>query len=264
MTISALDAEAAARLVTLGLRPKQLPMRDAVYAELVRRFREDDEFKDVVHAVAAGMGLLVLDVDPRTGTVLAATDDSVFEMRMEDYSRRAFTGERQGVQKVLHGLIHLAVAALAFPRPDDLAEDTYVGRVSVEQIDGVLREACRMLDERARAAEENQDPLDDAPELERAWRAYMRRPEVVATKDNRLTADSTRGMITKALKFLAEQGFLTFVNGEQGGTYRTTPRYQIQVRELAAERAFNDLLDLGVVSITDSTGSLHTMSTESI
>lgn len=256
---SAANVEEAARLVTLGLRPKLLPSRDTVYAELVRRFQEDDEFKELVYAVAAGMGLLVLDVTPLTGTVLAASDESVFEIRMDEYSRRAFTGDRQGVQKVLHGIIHLAVAALAFPRPDDLAEGTYVGRVSVEQIDSVVREACRMLEERARAAEENQDPLDDARELERAWRAYMRRPETALTKDNRLNPSTTRGMITKALKFLADQGFLVQTSGEQGGTYRTTPRYQIQVRELAAERAFAELLELGVVSVAGPAGSLRTL-----
>ena len=51
--LSPADAEAAARLVTLGLRPKQLPARDADYAELVRRYGADDDFKGMVNAVAA-------------------------------------------------------------------------------------------------------------------------------------------------------------------------------------------------------------------
>jgi hypothetical protein len=258
------DAEAAARLVTLGLRPKQLPARDAVYAELVRRYGADDDFKGMVNAVAAGMGLLVLAVTMRTGAVLAATEESVFEIKMDEYSRRAALRERRDVDKVLHGLIHLAVAALAFPRPDDLANDTYVGRISVEQVDGVVREASRMLDERARDAEQNQDPLEDAPELERAWRAYARRSAVAVTKDNRLAPDSTRGMVTKAMRFLTDQGLLQTAGDEQGGTYRTTARYQVQVRELAAERAFDELLDLGVVSVKDGSGSLHTLSDQMV
>jgi hypothetical protein len=258
------DAEAAARLVTLGLRPKQLPARDADYAELVRRYGADDDFKGMVNAVAAGMGLLVLAVSMRTGAVLAATEDSIFEIKMDEYSRRAALRERRDVDKVLHGLIHLAVAALAFPRPDDLANDTYVGRVSVEQVDGVVREASRLLDERARNAERNQDPLEDAPELERAWRAYARRSAVAVTKDNRLAPDSTRGMVTKAMRFLTDQGFLQAAGDEQGGTYRTTPRYQVQVRELAAERAFDELLDLGVISVKDGSGSLHALSDQMV
>jgi len=37
------EAEAAARLVALGMRPKQLPARDAVYADLVGRCGRSDQ-----------------------------------------------------------------------------------------------------------------------------------------------------------------------------------------------------------------------------
>jgi len=260
MTTARSDAESAARLVALGMRPKQLPARDVVYAELVTRYRQDDDFKGIVNAIAAGLGMVVLAVTRQSGMVLAAQEDSVFEIRMDEYARRTAIGGRRGAEKVIHGVIHMAVAAIGFPRPDDLANDTYIGRVSVEQVDAMVREACRMLEERAKAAEANNDPLEDAPELERAWRAYARRPAAAITKDGRLAADTTRGMTAKAMRFLAEQGFLVQVNADQSGTYRTTPRYQVQVRELAAVRAFDELLDLGVVAVTGSGGSLHTAS----
>jgi hypothetical protein len=251
--VTVTDTADAARLVALGMRPKLLPSRDLVYADLVRRHQADETFADLVTAVADGLGLVVLAVSAQTGVVLAATEESPFAVRMDDYARR--TAVRDRSERVLHGLIHLAVAALAYPRPDDLANDTYIGRVSVEQVDGVVREACRMLEEKARTAEENSDPLADAPELERVWRVYARRP--TATKDGRLAPDTTRSMINKGLKFLAEQGFLVPVSAEGGGTYRSTPRYQVQVRELAADAALSELLDLGVISVTDPTGSLH-------
>ncbi|WAL63066.1 hypothetical protein ORV05_18680 [Amycolatopsis cynarae] len=255
--VSTGDGESAARLIAFGLRPKQLPSRDVVYADLVRRYREDSAFKQMTHSVAAGLGLLVLDVNAQAGAVLAATDESVFEIRMDTYARQSKIRERRETEKVLHGLVHLATAALAYPRPDDLANDTYVGRVSVEQVDGVVREACRILDERASKAERNNDPLSDAPELEQAWRAYARRPAVAATKDGRLASDTTRGMVSRALRFLAEQGFLVQAGTEQGGTYRTTGRYQVQVRELAADSAFEELLALGVVAVPESGGTLR-------
>lgn len=255
--VTAGDAEAAARLISFGMRPKQLPGRDPVYAELVRRYTEDTAFKQLTNSVAAGLGLLVLDVNAQAGAVLAATDESVFEIKMDSYARQSRIRERRDTEKVLHGLVHLATAALGFPRPDDLANDTYVGRVSVEQVDGVVREACRILDERAAKAERNNDPLSEAPELERAWRAYARRPAAAATKDGRLAADTTRGMVSRALRFLADQGFLVPVSGEQGGTYRTTPRYQVQVRELAADSAFAELLKLGVVAVGEAGGTLR-------
>lgn len=251
------DATAAATLIGCGLRPKQVPTRDVVYGELVRRYREDPGFAQVVNGVAGGLGLRVLDVSPAGGVVLAAGHDSVFEIKMETYARQAKIRERRDVEKVLHGIVHLAVAALAFPRPADLANDTYVGRVTVEQVDLMVREACRLLDERADLAG-TADPDADTPELEQVWRAYARRPEVAATKDGRAAADSTRGMVARALRFLAEQGFLVPVASEPDGLYRTTHRYQIQVRELAADRAFGELLALGVVSIVDGSGRLRT------
>jgi hypothetical protein len=249
----------AARLLALGMRPKLLPSRDLTYADLVRRFGENDAFREVAESIAEGLGLTILAVSARTGVVLGPVADSVFEQRFDDYAKRAVLGERRDLEKILHGLAHIAIAALAFPRPDDLATDTYVGRVSVEQVDSVVREACKVLAEKASAAEERDDPLEDAPELERVWRAYLRRPETALTKDGRLAHTTTRGMIAKALRFLADQGFLVKASDEYGGTYRTTPRYQVQVRELAAERTFTELLALKVVPVADPSGSLHTV-----
>ncbi len=262
--ISAGDVESAARLVSFGMRPKQLPSRDVVYGDLVRRYGEDSAFKQLTHAVAAGLGLMVLEVNLQAGAVLAATDESVFEIKMDSYARQSKIRERRETEKVLHGLIHLATAALGYPRPDDLANDTYIGRVSVEQVDAMVREACRILDERAADAEANSDPLADAPELEQAWRAYARRPAAAATKDGRLASDTTRGMVARALRFLADQGFLVQVSGEQGGTYRTTPRYQVQVRELAADAAFDDLLALNVVSVANGGGTLRAAASDTL
>jgi hypothetical protein len=256
---SVADVTDAARLVAFGMRPKLLPSRDLTYGELVKRFSTDAAFKEGVEAVAEGLGLTVLAVSARTGIVLGPTADSVFEQKFDDYARRASLGERREVERVLHGLAHLAIAAIAFPRPDDLAADAYVGRISVEQADSVVREACAMLAARAAAADEAADPLEEAPQLERVWRIYLRRPEATLTKDGRAAPSTTRGIISRALRFLADQGFLVKTSDEQNGTYRTTPRYQVQVRELAAQRAFEELLALQVVPVTDSAGSLHSM-----
>jgi hypothetical protein len=184
------DVASGARLLAFGMRPKLIPSRDQVYAELVKRFAEDGPFQVLTEAIAEGLGLTVLAVSSRTGVVLGPGEGSVFEQKFDDYARRAILGERRDLERVLHGIAHLAVAALAFPRPDDLAADTYIGRVSVEQADSVVREACTMLAAKATAAEEAGDPLEEAPELERAWRVYLRRPEAAPTKDGRLAGSS--------------------------------------------------------------------------
>jgi hypothetical protein len=247
------DAADAARLVSFGLQPKLLPARDVEYAELIRRHREDPAFARLADAIAAGLGLIVLEVSPRAGMAVAAAQESVFSVRMGDYSRRAAS---DSTDRFLHGLAHLAVAAMAFPRPADLADDGYVGRITVNGVDAFVRQACRRLEERAEEQGENTDPASDAPGLESAWRVYTRRSATGATKDARRLAGSTTGIIGKAVAFLVDSGFLQRTGDEAGGTYRTTARYQLQVRDLAGSAAMTELLDLGVVPVGDGSATL--------
>ncbi|MFD7595445.1 hypothetical protein ACFV6D_20705 [Kitasatospora sp. NPDC059812] len=247
------DVADAARLVSFGLQAKLLPARDAEYAELVRRHREDPPFARLADAVATGMGLVVLEVSPRAGMAVAAAEDSLFAVRMGDYSRRAAT---ESTDRFLHGLAHLAVAAMAFPRPEDLADDGYLGRITVNGVDAFVRQACRRLEEQAATEGDNTDPQSDAPGLEAAWRVWARRTATGATKDARRLSGSTIGIVAKAVLFLVDSGFLQKVSDDSGGTYRTTARYQLQVRDLAGSAAMAELLDLGIVPVSDGTASL--------
>ncbi|OKJ96739.1 hypothetical protein AMK26_28175 [Streptomyces sp. CB03234] len=252
-TVTPADAADAARLVAFGLQPKLLPARDAEYADLLRRYREEPAFARVADAVATGLGLIVLEVSPRAGMAVTAAEDSVFAVRMGDYARRASTDSGD---RFLHGLAHLAVAAMAFPRPEDLADDGYIGRITVNGVDAFVRQACRRLEERAEEQGENTDPVTDAPGLEAAWRIYARRSATGATKDARRLAGSTTGIIGKAVAFLTDSGFLQRTGDEGGGSYRTTARYQLQVRDMAGSAAMAELLELGVVPVTDGSATL--------
>ncbi|RKN44794.1 hypothetical protein [Streptomyces hoynatensis] len=247
------DAADAARLVSFGLQPRLLPARDAEYGALLRRYQEEPAFARLADAVATGLGLVVLEVSARAGMAVAAAEDSVFAVRMGEYARRAAADP---ADRFLHGLAHLAVAALAFPRPEDLADDGYLGRITVNGVESFVREACRRLAERAAEQGENTDPAADAPGLEAAWRVYARRSATGATKDARRLAGSTTGIVGKAVAFLADSGFLQRTGDEAGGAYRTTPRYQLQVRDLAAGAAMAELLDLGIVPVADGSASL--------
>lgn len=247
------DASDAARLVSFGLQPKLLPARDAEYGELLRRYREDPSFARLADAVATGLGLIVLEVSPRAGMAVTAGEDSVFAVRMGDYARRAAT---DSADRFLHGLAHLAVAAMAFPRPEDLADDAYIGRLTVNGVDAFVRQACLRLEQRAEEQGENTDPATDAPGLEAAWRIYARRSATGATKDARRLAGSTTGIVGKAAAFLTESGFLQRTGDEGGGSYRTTARYQLQVRDMAGSAAMAELLELGVVPVSDGSATL--------
>lgn len=247
------DAADAARLVAFGLQPKLQPARDAEYAGLLRRHREDPAFARLADAVATGLGLIVLEVSPRAGMAVTAAEDSLFAVRMGDYARRASTDT---ADRFLHGLAHLSVAALAFPRPEDLADDGYIGRLTVNGVDAFVRQACRRIEERAEAAGENTDPATGAPGLEAAWRVWARRSATGATKDARRLAGSTTGIVAKAVGFLTESGFLQRTGDDSGGTYRTTARYQLQVRDMAGSAAMAELLELGIVPVSDGSASL--------
>ncbi|CAM5379246.1 hypothetical protein [Streptomyces narbonensis] len=247
------DAADAARLVSFGLQPKLLPARDAEYTELLRRYREDPVFARLADAVATGLGLVVLEVSPRAGMAVTAGEDSVFAVRMGDYARRA---SPDSADRFLHGLAHLAVAAMAFPRPEDLADDAYIGRLTVNGVDAFVRQACLRLEQRADEQGENTDPASDAPGLEAGWRIYARRSATGATKDARRLAGSTTGIVGKAAAFLTDSGFLQRTGDEGGGSYRTTARYQLQVRDMAGSAAMAELLELGVVPVSDGTATL--------
>ncbi|MEU9607907.1 hypothetical protein [Streptomyces sp. NPDC048057] len=247
------DAADAARLVSFGLQPKLLPARDAEYAELLRRYRDDAPFARLADAVATGLGLVVLEVSPRAGMAISADEESVFAVRMGEYARRT---SADSTDRFLHGLAHLAVAAMAFPRPEDLADDAYIGRLTVLGVDGYVRQACRRLEERADERGDNTDPATDAPGLEAAWRVYARRSATGATKDARRLAGSTTGIVGKAVAFLADSGFLQRTGDDAGGAYRTTARYQLQVRDMAGSAAMAELLELGVVPVSDGSATL--------
>ncbi|MEV5127688.1 hypothetical protein AB0K49_33585 [Streptomyces decoyicus] len=252
-SLSPADAADAARLVSFGLQPKLLPARDAEYGELLRRYRDEPAFARLADAVATGLGLVVLEVSTRAGMAVTAEEDSVFAVRMGDYARRA---SADSADRFLHGLAHLAVAALAFPRPEDLADDGYIGRITVNGVDAFVRQACRRLEERAELEGENTDPATDAPGLESAWRIYARRSATGATKDARRLAGSTTGIIAKAVTFLVDSGFLQRTGDDAGGAYRTTARYQLQVRDMAGSAAMAELLELGIVPVADGSAAL--------
>ncbi|MFE7121869.1 hypothetical protein ACFU99_41210, partial [Streptomyces sp. NPDC057654] len=252
-SVTPADAADAARLVAYGLQPKLLPARDADYAELLRRHRDEPAFARLADAVATGLGLIVLEVSQRAGMAVAAAEDSVFAVRMGDYARRATA---DSADRFLHGLAHLCVAALAFPRPEDLADDGYIGRVTVNGVDAFVRQACRRLEERAEEQGDNTDPTTDAPGLEAAWRVYARRSATGATKDARRLAGSTTGIIAKAVAFLVDSGFLQRTGDDSGGAFRTTARYQLQVRDMAGSAAMAELLELGIVPVGDGGATL--------
>lgn len=231
--MSVADVGDAAQLVASGLQPRLRPAGSPEYAELVARYQADVGFRDVVAAVADGLGLVVLDVSVASGIVVAPVPGSPFELRLADYRSNMSADDR-----LLHGLVHVGIAAYAFPTAASLADDD-VRHVSVHAVETYLRAACERLRDRAGP----DDPTDDRAETEQAWRLYLRRQPARATADGRVGIGTTTGIVKFALERLASAGMATRTSDGDGGTYRLLERYRIGVRELAARAAYRELME---------------------
>jgi hypothetical protein len=222
----------AGRLIALGLLPRRRPSNDEEYARLVRRFLDEPPFEGAVRDIAAGLGLVVLDAS-EYGVVLGAGEDSPFGLTVSDYRAGLSMEER-----LLHGLVQVALAAYLYPRPEDLETDAEVRQVSVNDLDDYVRDQCEALRERV---DRGPDAPADRPDLERAAAVYLRWPAAKQTADGRRAAKSTLGIVAAVLARLEEHGLLRRVGDQRGGTYQSLRRYRVQVRELAAHAALRAL-----------------------
>jgi hypothetical protein len=224
------EAGRAAELISFALQPKVARGSDEHYGELWRDYRSDEDFRDVVDAVANGLGLVVLEAADQ-GLIVAPMEGSVFTFRMSDY--------RSGLDpktRMLIGLVHLGIAAVAYPREADLEEDNVVRR-NPEQVERFLREACQV---RADAHERDPEASEDG-DAEEAWRAYLAMPAARRTKTGSFTADCAMGMIVRAFEWLVTQGM---ARDAGGGVYQLLDRYRVQVREMAGQAALEALRTL--------------------
>ncbi len=231
------SAEHAARLVGFGLQARLRPGAEPEYADLIQRYEGDGDFRALVAAVAAGLGLEVLEVG-EFGLALGAESGSLFAYRLRDYRATPTVEDR-----LLHGLVHLGAAAYCYPSARDLDERGSVKRISVGGLELYLREVCERLAEQRGES----DPREDQPETEQAWRIYHRRNATRDSARGRTHHKSTQGIVRHALEFLAEQGFLRKLSDEEGGTFQVLARYRVQVRELAAHEGYRLLCRVGGV-----------------
>jgi hypothetical protein len=220
--------ENAGQLIAWGLRARARPAREPQYDQLLGRYRTDAQFRILVGAMADGLGLRVLGSGAQ-GLVLGATEDSVFALRLRDYRQNLSVEDR-----LVHGLVQVAIAAWAFPKAADLHDDaSVVARVSVNRVESRLRALSEELE-----AQATEDPAMDHPELREAWRAVLAKPSTRDTPDSRRTATSLSGMIEYALEKLEGAGLMKKVSPDHGGTWTTQSAYRVHVKELAAFEAY--------------------------
>jgi hypothetical protein len=152
---------------------------------------------------------------------------SPFAFRLVDYS-----GGLTPSRRMVIGLVHLGIAAIAYPRESDLEDDIVVRR-SVEQVERFLRDACQVM----ASAEEEQDAVAGAPEEVQAWREFLSMPSSKRMAKGGFSPDCTMGQIARAFDWLVVQGMAR----QSGDTYQLLDRYRVQVRELAGHAALERL-----------------------
>lgn len=227
----------AARLVQWGLQPRQRPAQDAEYMDLVNAWTEDRAFRDVVEEVASGLGLHILDVSTQ-GIVLAPDDSSVFKMRFTEFRSSSSSVD----DRLLDGLVQLAIAATVFPRAEDLMDELSTARpaVSVEEVEEQLRTLCDSLAKEAEAAPDPSMEEDQARLIE-AWRVYHERVSISEVSGGARPRRATMAVIEYGLERLREYGCFVRVDDEGRARWQPTRRYNVMVQELGATRLFGEV-----------------------
>ncbi len=218
----------AATLVRLSLDSRASVRADPERLQLLARYHADTSFQADVRGIADGLGLDVL-ADGREGLVLSARSDGPFAPRLEDYPLAV----RSAAERLCHGLIHVAIASLAYPRADDLDEQDRVIRLSVHEVDEHL---WRLADARLEADPDAADAIDGDLGLVPAWAAWRRQRRAGQTQDGRAHMRTTRRWIEVAFEWLSQHDLALRVTDEGGGTFRLTRRHRTLVREVTSQR----------------------------
>ena len=216
----------AGRLIQWALRPHVRPVTRADYQQLIDRYRDHVPFRECVQAICAGLGIEISAVGS-LGIVLAPCDDSIFAMTSDDYRRSGSAEDR-----LIDGLILVAIIATMYPRAEDLEDDPDLARppITVEEVEKTLRTLCEHLEE---ASRNQPDPavLEVTAGLDEAWRAYHDRVATKTTSNGRASAGTTLQMINRAFETLKQYDCVTITirNGQK--MYRPTWEYQTMIRE---------------------------------
>jgi hypothetical protein len=234
------DAFDAGVLLAHGLSAK-LPTDGSEYGRVYQRYRTEPGFKELVDAVARGLGLSIVAV-PATGIVLAGEPGMPFAFRLSDL--RLSTSEQQ-----LFGLVLLGIAALAYPTDQQL-ESASPPIISVSRVERFMRSAIAPL--------RQLDAVEDSFE---AWTAsaaaaYDRMPEFIPTPAQKRAAKGcTQQVIESAFGWLVNQKMAREAAGRSygPGAYFLTDRFRVLVGDIAAASALTTLKELGSQERTDAT-----------
>ncbi len=227
----------AGRLIQWGLDPRSRPAQETEYQGLIERYLDREPFRRLVQEVSQGLGLLILDVGEH-GLILAPAEESLFALRPAQFRPTSASTD----DRLVDGLVQLAIAATIFPRDRDLDDDSSIARpaTTVEEVEETLRTICQRLEEESRGRPDPSAAEEDIG-LYEAWRVFKRRLSAMETRDDRKAPRTTRRVVEYGLDRLREFGCFTKAPQGDDLTFQPTYRYQVLVKQLAATGAFQAL-----------------------
>lgn len=232
------DFYKAGRLIQFGLRPKESPSINQEYHSLLDEYINQSEFRNAVQAAAEGLGLQVLYAS-NFGFVVVPGEDSVFTATWSTYNA---SGKIVGDARLVTGLIHLAIMATVFPRPQDLTENFALARpsITVDEVESLLRRLSEAMEQKKKD-EPDIAVTQELSGLYEAWRVYLEMPAAKGTKKGRTARNTTRKKIEDAFEFLQQQG--CFKKGLQSNkeVFQPTWRYQLLVQEFSADQLYKEV-----------------------
>lgn len=211
-------------------------VRDAEHRRLLDRARDDADFLAQVEDVADGLGLAVVGGVDARGLLLSPRADSPFAPTLDDYPLQARTAQL----RLCHGLIHVAIATMAYPQAEDLEPRDGAVRLTVHDVDAFLWD----LADRQAAEGSGGDAPVDQPSLKPAWAAWRRERRAGTTGDGRAHQSATRRWVEVAFEWLDRHGLAHRRGNEGGGTYTLDQWHRRLVREVTAQRLVDLLSDV--------------------
>lgn len=223
-----IDANEAGQLLAFAVAAR--PLTDgSEYGRLYTRYRTELGFRDLANGFAAGIGLSILAA-PATGLVVSPIAGSIFDFRLSDL--RAMEPD----ERVVFGLVHLGIAALAYPRDEDLDDAATPKIVTIDRVEKFMREAVKPL------AAVEAEPGSIEAYAASAAKAYETMPPVLRTeKRGQRKKGCTTKVIEDVFALLVEQKMAREAARYGKDAFILLDRFRVGVAEIAGSDALETL-----------------------
>lgn len=235
-----LEMTAAARLLRYAVTVSLRPTAGSDYRALLDRYRTDVEFAEAVVAVAEGLGLDVRAATP-LGLIVTGDGDSPFRITLDNSGLplRASPAAARLQDRLVSGLVLVAVAAYAYPTGESLTETT-TPTVRPAELNRFITRKAEAL--RGLAGAERVDEIDS--QLGEAARMWLELPEILPAERGGLRKECQRRYVNDILNWLVDAGRArreSAMSDERGQAYTLNDRFRIGIAETADTLAFEIL-----------------------